>query len=77
MGRKPNYPTAKAQCECGATKTVPMETAYNVGYVMMPYPGGGDYGKCLRCRRTGRMKIVEIPQTPIKKPVGWSKISKE
>jgi hypothetical protein len=47
-----------------------------VGEVIQPYAGGGDYGRCKRCQRTG-LKVVEIPaQQPIK-PKGWSKIPTE
>lgn len=76
MGRKPNNPIAVAQCpKCAMRHRVVMESAFKVGYLMLPFPGGGDYGRCLRCRRPG-LKIVVVPQEPVKKPVGWSKVPK-
>ena len=46
---------------------------YTVGEILQPYPGGGKYGVCLRCKRSG-LKVIEIPRIAPTKPVGWSKI---
>jgi hypothetical protein len=49
---------------------------YVVGDIIKPFPGGGDYGRCLRCHREG-LQVVEVPvQTPTK-PKGWAKIPTE
>ena len=41
--------------------------------VIEPYSGGGKYGVCLKCGRTG-LKIVEVPVEKVKKPKGWRRI---
>lgn len=65
--------TATLQCRtCEATRIVPMEK-YKVGEVINPYPGGGNYGRCLKCGRTG-MRVVEVPRIEPTKPVGWTKV---
>lgn len=46
---------------------------YSVGEILQPYPGGGNYGKCLRCKKPG-MRVVEIPKAKPVKPVGWNRI---
>lgn len=64
---------AKIQCiHCDATRSTPMEK-YSVGEILEPYPGGGNYGKCIRCKKPG-MKVIEIPKTKPAKPVGWAKL---
>jgi len=47
---------------------------YVLGDVLNPYPGGGSYGVCLKCKRTG-LTVIEVPPVEPDKPVGWSKIS--
>jgi hypothetical protein len=65
--------TATVQCRtCGTTRIIPMEK-YVIGDVLDPYPGGGNYGKCLKCGRPG-MKVIEVPRIAPTKPVGWNKI---
>lgn len=49
---------------------------YNVGDVLTPYPGGGDHGRCLRCKRVG-LTVIDVPQEAPQKPVGWRKIPEE
>jgi len=67
---------AKAKCpSCGATRPVPMEQ-YEIGQTLQPFPGGGNYGYCLRCKRSG-LVVVEVPKEEAKKPVGWRDIPKE
>lgn len=46
---------------------------YQIGDTLTPFPGGGSYGRCLRCKRTG-LKVIEIPREEPTKPVGWNKI---
>jgi hypothetical protein len=66
--------TATVRCRaCGVDRNIPMEK-YSVGDVLHPFPGGGDYGKCLKCGRSG-LVVMEVPRVEPTKPVGWSKIS--
>lgn len=46
---------------------------YEVGQILKPFPGGGNYGRCLRCKRTG-LKVIEVPRLEPIKPVGWNKL---
>lgn len=46
---------------------------YKIGDVLQPFAGGGTYGRCLRCKRTG-LRVVEIPKDEPIKPVGWNRI---
>lgn len=65
--------TAKVQCPaCKAVRTIAMEK-YEVGQILKPFPGGGNYGRCLRCKRTG-LKVIEVPRLEPIKPVGWNKL---
>ncbi len=65
--------TATVQCPtCQAIRFTPMEQ-YVVGEVLRPFPGGGSYGRCLRCKRTG-LKVIKIPKISPTKPVGWRKV---
>lgn len=64
---------ATVRClKCQATRTVPMEK-YALGDVLQPYPGGGNYGTCLKCKRGG-LQVIAIPRVDPIKPVGWNKI---
>lgn len=47
-----------------------------IGEQLQPYPGSGNYGRCLRCQRE-TLVVVEIPEEPLKKPVGWTKIPEQ
>lgn len=47
-----------------------------MGEIIKPYPGGGNYGRCLRCGREG-LQVIEIPKYAPEKPKGWSKIPTE
>ena len=69
-----NQRMATAQCkECGAKRQIP-DANYTLGQMLKPYAGGGDYGYCLRCKRTGTLMIIELPpQGPILPPTGWTK----
>jgi|WetSurSiteA1Bulk_404760.scaffolds.fasta_scaffold11402_4 hypothetical protein len=49
---------------------------YAVGSKLIPYAGGGDYGRCRRCGYEG-LDIVKAPEPEPKKPVGWTKIPEE
>lgn len=40
------------------------------GQVIMPYAGGGNWGRCLFCRKAGLRATEEIPRKK-KEPVGW------
>ena len=65
--------TVMVQClACRATRHVPMEK-YIVGDILQPFPGGGDYGKCLKCNRGG-LRVIEIPRVGPTKPTGWRKV---
>lgn len=67
------YPTATIQCvHCGAQRNTVMEQ-YVIGQVLQPYPGGGNYGYCIKCQKQG-MRVIEIPKPVIKMPVGWKEI---
>ena len=62
-----------AKCiHCGKVRKVPWEK-YDRGEVIMPYPGGGNYGRCLSCKREG-LEIQNVPKVEIKIPVGWRNI---
>ena len=65
--------TVKVQCPaCKATRVLSMEK-YVLGDVLNPFPGGGDYGRCLKCKRTG-LVVVEVPKPIPEKPVGWRSV---
>jgi hypothetical protein len=49
---------------------------YAVGDVIHPFPGGGTYGRCLRCTREG-LQVIEVPKVLPTKPKGWAKIPTE
>lgn len=49
---------------------------YKVGEILMPYPGGGNYGRCMRCKRVG-LQVMEIPKEVPQQPVGWRHIPEE
>jgi hypothetical protein len=67
------YPQMKVVCvHCGAEKLMRW-TRQNINDVLKPYPGGGEYGRCLRCKRTG-LRVKEIPKKAPEKPVGWREI---
>jgi len=69
-------PKAKVKCpSCGATRPVPMEQ-YHLGDILKPFPGGGIYGRCLKCKRTG-LEVIEVPKEEPILPVGWQEIPKE
>lgn len=65
---------ATAQCkQCGALRKLPHDK-HELGQILKPYAGGGDYGHCLRCRRTATLMIIELPPPPKPiLPVGWTK----
>lgn len=76
MRLKDPRPTALVRCpHCKATRPVAMEK-YNLGDVLQPFPGGGTYGRCLRCKRTG-LVVVEVPKEEPILPIGWVEIPKE
>lgn len=52
------------------------DRGYLVGQVLKPFAGGGNYGKCLRCRKSA-LKITKIPEAEPIKPIGWHNIPKE
>lgn len=67
---------ATIRCQhCGAQRLTPMEQ-YMVGDVLQPYPGGGTYGRCLRCKKTG-MEVIAVPKEEVIPPVGWREIPNE
>lgn len=73
---KDRRPKAKVICtSCGASRSVPMEK-FSVGDILKPFAGGGTFGRCLKCKRTG-LRVVEVPQEPLKRPRGWAKIPEE
>ncbi len=66
--------TIKTKCNfCGAEHMIEYGQ-YQVGDVLKPYPGGGKYGHCIRCQRTGTMVVIFIPQKSPKAIPGWSRI---
>lgn len=44
-----------------------------MGDLLEPFPGGGTYGRCLKCKRTG-LQVIEVPERSSVKPVGWRKV---
>lgn len=46
---------------------------YTMGDILHPYSGGGNYGRCLKCKRGG-LEVIEVPRAETIKPVGWNKI---
>ena len=46
---------------------------HNINDVLKPYAGGGNYGHCLRCKRTG-LRVREIPKKTPVTPEGWREI---
>jgi len=72
MSKKVKPPQCVARCKhCGSVKELDMQQ-YSVGDELIPYPGGGDYGYCWKCKKKG-MIIIEVPRYPPKGPVGWVK----
>jgi hypothetical protein len=70
--KKP-FAKAKVKClVCHWNTEIPMEQ-YQVGEVIYPYAGGGNYGKCGRCGRDG-LQVIEIPVPKIINPIGWHDI---
>ena len=70
--RKPRM--VKVQCrECGAMRRIP-DVNFELGMMLKPYPGGGNYGHCLKCKRTGTLMVIELPPpAPPILPMGWTK----
>ena len=70
-------PKATVTCKrCGATRIIADER-YEINQVLQPYAGGGNYGHCLKCKRTGTMQVTQIPVEKPKKPMGWRNIPEE
>jgi hypothetical protein len=44
---------------------------YDVGQELIPYPGGGGYGQCFKCKKTGVI-VIAVPQPTPAKVVGWN-----
>jgi hypothetical protein len=63
-----------AQCQkCGHKTKIP-DAQHELGQVIQAYKGGGTYGTCFKCKRTGTQMIVELPpQGPVLPPSGWTK----
>jgi hypothetical protein len=49
---------------------------YDVGYELIPYAGGGDYGYCFSCKKPG-MIVIEVPQYKPRQPEGWTKVPQQ
>ena len=66
---------AKAKCiHCGMVHKILNE--FSLGTVLMPFPGGGEHGRCLRCHKHG-LEVVEVEEPKPKMPQGWTKIPEE
>ena len=57
---------------CGRKREVEVHEgmAIEVGTVVQPYAGGGNWGRCLFCK-AGGLKAVTAPEIKKKGPVGW------
>jgi hypothetical protein len=63
----------KVTCNhCGAERLMRW-TNHNINDILKPYPGGGNYGRCLRCKRAG-LRVREIPAREPTRPEGWREI---
>jgi len=49
---------------------------FSVGDILKPFPGGGNYGLCLKCKRPG-LRVEEIPEEKPIPPRGWRVIPEE
>lgn len=73
MPPKDRWPKAVARCiHCGMRHKIDFDK-HIVGETIKPYPGGGGYGRCRKCKREG-LQIVEVPKIEPTKPAGWHKI---
>jgi hypothetical protein len=63
-----------AECiHCGWSHPNLENEQYQAGQIIMPYPGGGRYGYCLRCKKQG-LRILTVPAAEVDQPEGWSKV---
>jgi len=66
-------PEGKAACiHCGMVHKIRIDK-HELGQIMLPYAGGGNYGRCLKCKRGG-LRVTDVPIEKAKTPVGWRKI---
>ena len=74
--KKPNYiHEIKFVCvHCGRERMVEVHESMRVqpGSMIQPYAGGGNWGRCLFCKRAG-LKATEAPPVKKKESVGWRK----
>mgnify|MGYP000600333960 CR=1 FL=1 len=79
MPRKPKYlNTLRFVCtHCSYVHELEVHDGMNIriGTTIYPYSGGGPWGKCRRCGKSGLRAIEEVPR-PKKGPVGWRNIPK-
>jgi hypothetical protein len=71
MPKQKQRPQCTIRCKhCGSVKETDNEK-YDVGQELIPYPGGGQYGYCWRCKKKGVI-VIKVPQEKVKRPIGWN-----
>ena len=73
MPKPQDKPQITVECiHCGQQLKI-VQKKFLMGDVLTQYPGGGKFGQCRRCRKWGQ-RVIEVPKTEIKKPVGWTEV---
>jgi hypothetical protein len=53
-------PTYRLRCEtCGRDQRMASIKSLEIGRVIRNAPGGGNYGRCLFCKRSG-LKVIDV-----------------
>ena len=72
--KKPKYiHVIKFRCtKCERDQQVEVHEGMHieVGTVIYPYSGGGEWGKCRFCK-AGGLRALDAPELPKQGPVGW------
>ena len=73
MRTTPKGPEMTVKCpKCGASKKI-LYMQCQVGEMLTPYPGGGEWGRCWRCKNEG-LQVIEIPTFKPATPNGWTSV---